>query len=143
MPLGSTFEGDLLNLILCGRPISSIATSAGSTVNWQGLHTADPTSGDQNTSELALTGYTRVSVNRSTTGWSVTSGTSVWTANPVAAITFPQLTSTSTATITHWSVGFTSNGTGKLIASGAISPTIAGAQNVTPQITTGSSITLS
>jgi hypothetical protein len=143
MPLGSTFESDILNLVLAGKPISSMATSAGSTVNWSALHTADPSSGDQATSEVALTAYTRVSVNRSTTGWVVSQGTSNATASPVAAITFPMLTSTSTGTATHWSVGFTSNGTGKIIASGAISPTIALGQNVTPQLTTGSSITLS
>jgi hypothetical protein len=143
MPLGSTFESDILNLVLAGKPISSMATSAGSTLNWSALHTADPSSGDQNTSEVALTAYTRVSVNRSTTGWAVAQGTSNATASPVAAITFPMLTSTSTGTATHWSVGFTSAGTGKIIASGAISPTIALGQNVTPQLTTGSSITLS
>jgi len=143
MPLGSTFQGDLLNLILAGKPISSMATTAGSTVNWSALHTADPTSGDQATSEVSLAGYTRISVNRSTTGWAVSSATSYFVASPVAAITFPILTSTSTGTATHWSVGFTSAGTGKIIACGSISPTIALGQNVTPQLTTASSVTMS
>lgn len=142
MPLGSTLEGDLLNLILCGKPISSLATSAGSTLTWQALHTADPSSGDQTTNEVALTGYLRTSVQRSTAGFAV-SGSGPASASPVGAINFPQLTSTSTGTATHWSVGFSSAGTGKIMASGVITPNINLGQNVTPQLTTGSSITLS
>lgn len=143
MPLGSTLEGDLLNLLLCGKAISSLATSAGSTLTWQALHTADPSSGTgQNQSELAVTGYTRVSVDRSTAGFTVT-GSGPASASPVAAITFPQCTSTSTGTVTHWSVGFSSAGTGKIIASGVVTPNINVGQNVTPQLTTSSSVTLS
>lgn len=140
MPAGSTLEGDILNLLLCGKPISSLATSAGSTLTWAALHTADPSSGDQTTSEVGLTGYTRVSVSRSTTGYAV-SGSGPASASPVAAINFPQLTSTSTGTATHWSVGMSSAGTGKVIVSGTISPNINLGQNVTPQLTTASSVT--
>lgn len=143
MPLGSTIEGDILNLLLCGKAISSMATSAGSTLTWQALHTADPSSGaGQSASELAVTAYTRVSVDRSTGGFTVT-GSGPATASPVAAINFPQCTSTSTATVTHWSVGFSSAGTGKIIASGTVTPNINIGQNVTPQLTTSSSVTLS
>ena len=145
MPLGSTFEADLLNLFLCAKAIANIADNAAaspSTNTWIALHTADPSSGNQATSEVALTGYTRVGVIRSTAGFTVT-GSGPATASPVSAITFPQLTSTSTGTATHWSIGTSSAGTGKLLASGAISPTISMAQNVTPQLTTASSITLS
>jgi hypothetical protein len=142
MPLGSTLEGDILNLLLCGKPISSLATSAGSTLTWQALHTADPSSGNQGTSELSVTAYTRISVDRSTAGFTVT-GSGPATASPVAAINFPQCTSTSTGTVTHWSVGMSSAGTGKIIASGAVTPNINISQNVTPQLTTGSSVTLS
>jgi len=134
---------DVLNLLLCGKAISSMATSAGSTLVWQALHTADPSSGTQATSELAVTGYTRVSVTRTTTGFAVdTSISGPASASPVAAITFPQCTSTSTGTVTHWSVGQSSAGTGKLIACGTVSPNISIAQNVTPSLTTASSVTL-
>lgn len=142
MPLGSTLEGDILNLLLCGKAISSLATSAGSTLTWSALHTADPSSGDQTTSELSVTGYARTSVARTTGGFAV-SGSGPATASPVAAITFPQCTSTSTATATHWSIGMSSAGTGKIIACGTISPNINISQNVTPQLTTASSVTLS
>jgi hypothetical protein len=146
MPLGSTFESDLLNLFLCAKAVANIADNAGSspaTVTWNSLHTADPSSGTQGTSEVALTGYTRISVARSTTGYAV-SGSGPASASPVAAITFPQLTSTSTGTATHWGVGLSSATTGgKLLACGTISPNINLGQNVTPQLTTASSITLS
>jgi len=142
MPLGSTLEGDILNLLLCGKPISSLATSAGSTLTWQALHTADPSSGaGQTASELAVTGYVRASVDRSTSGFTV-GGSGPAVASPVSAINFPQCTSTSTATVTHWSVGFSSAGTGKIIASGVVTPNINIGQNVTPQLTTSSSVTL-
>jgi hypothetical protein len=145
MALGSTFEADILNLWLCAKPIANVADNAASaplTVTWCSLHTADPSSGTQATSELALTGYARTSVARTTAGYTVT-GSGPATASPVAAITFPQCTSTSTGTVTFWSVGTSSAGTGKLLASGTVTPNINISQNVTPQITTGSSITLS
>ena len=145
MPLGSTFEGDLLNLFLCAKAITNIADNAAaspSTATWQALHTADPSSGTQATSELSVTGYARTSVVRSTAGFTVT-GSGPATASPVAAITFPQCTSTSTATVTHWSVGTSSAGTGKILACGVVTPNINISQNVTPQLTTSSSVTLS
>ncbi len=144
MPAGSTFEGDLLNLILCAKAIANVADNAASgpaTVTWQSLHTADPSSGTQGTNEVTFTGYTRTSVSRSTTGFAV-SGSGPASASPVAAINFPQLTSTSTGTATHWGIGLSSASTGgKLLACGAISPNINLGQNVTPQLTTASSVT--
>ena len=143
MAKGSTYEGDLLKLGLCGLPISSWAATAGTTVLWCALHDADPSSGTgQNQSEISLTGYARVAKDRSTgsSGFTV-SGSGPATASPNATISFPQLTSTSTDTATFWSVGHSSSGTGKIYYSGAISPTLTLGANVTPQITTGSSIT--
>lgn len=148
MPLGSTLQVQLLKLLLAasGNPISGIASTAGSTVVWSALHTADPAGGVQNTSEVSLTGYTRISQDRSTsaTGWTVSTSVSsnYASASPNAAITFPILTSTSTGTATHWSIGTSSAGTGQIIASGTLSPNISLGQNVTPQVTTASSATL-
>jgi hypothetical protein len=146
MPLGSTMEADVLNLLLCAKAIANIADNAGaspSTAVWVSLHSADPSSGTQGTNEISVTGYARVSVTRSTTGWAV-SGSGPATANPVAAITYAILTSTSTGTITHASVGLTSASTGgKIVGCGTVSPNINYGQNVTPQLTTASSFTLS
>lgn len=145
MPFGSTMQSDVLNLVLCAKAIANIADNAASspsTATWQSLHTADPSSGTQGTSELSVTGYTRIAVTRSTTGFAV-SGSGPASASPVAAITFPQCTSTSTATVTHWSVGLSSSTTGgKIIASGVVTPNINISQNVTPQLTTASSATV-
>jgi len=145
MAKGSTFEGQLLQMALCNVfPISGFANSTGTgtiTTLWSALHTADPTAGTgQNQSEVGFTGYTRVATTRSTAGF-VVSGYGPATASPVAAITFPQLTSTSTGTATYWSIGSSSSGVGQIYYSGALSPSINLGQNVTPQITTGSSIT--
>lgn len=145
MPLGSTLEGDLLNLMLCAKPIANIADNASaspSTATWTALHTADPSSGDQTTNEIAYTAYARTSVVRSTAGYTVT-GSGPATASPVAAITFPACTTASTVVASYWSVGLSSNGTGKMIGCGAISPTIALGSGVTPQLTTSSSFTMS
>ena len=145
MAKGSTFEQDVLKLVFNGVPISSVASSAGPTVLWAALHNADPSSGTgQNQSEIALAAYARVATTRSSAagGWYVsTSVSGPASVSPVTAMTFPQLTSTSTDTASYWSVGLSSAGTGKILYSGALSPTIALAQNVTPIVTTGSSIT--
>lgn len=149
MAKGSTFESDLLQLVLCAKvgvstgivQLLGNAPSSAYTGLWSALHTADPTAGTgQNQSELSLTGYARVNTTRSTAGWTVT-GYGPATASPVSAITFPQLTSTSTNTATFWSIGTSSSGTGYILYSGSLSPSINCSQNVTPQITTGSSVT--
>ena len=139
-----TYEAAILNLLLAAKAIANIADNAAAapaTVVWVSLHTADPgDTGTQGTNESAYAGYTRISVARTTGGWTVTGVTG---ASPVAAITFPQATSTSTSTITHAGIGLSSATTaGILIASGALSPTINISQNVTPSLTTGSSFTL-
>lgn len=148
MPLGSTMQVQLMKLLLAasGNPITNIAATAGATVVWNALHTADPAGGTQTSNEVGLTGYTRISLDRSTgaAGWTVSTSVSsnYASASPNVAITFPILTSTSTGTATHWSVGTSSAGTGQIIASGTLSPNINLGQNVTPQVTTASSATL-
>lgn len=148
MPLGSTLQVQILKLLLAasGNSASSIATTAGSTLVWSALHTADPAGGTQTSNEVGLTGYTRISQDRSTgaAGWTVSTSVSsnYASASPNAAITFPILTSTSTGTATHWSIGLSSAGTGQILMSGTLSPNITLGQNVTPQVTTASSATL-
>jgi len=140
MSKSNAFETDLLEMIFNAVAISSLDSTGGSTDLWVGLHEGDPgEAGDQTTNETAYTGYTRIATDRSTasSGWTVASGS----ASPVSAITFPQATSTSTGTITFASVGLSSSGTGYLIYSGALSPTINYGQNVTPQLSTDSAIT--
>ena len=149
MPAGSTLQVQLLKLLLAAsaNPITNIAATAGATVVWSALHTADPAGGAQNGSEVAFTGYTRISQDRSTAasvGWTVsTSVSSAYaSASPNGAITCPQQSSAGAATLTHWSVGISSAGATQIIASGTLSPNITLGQNVTPQVTTASSVTL-
>lgn len=135
-----TFENDLLKLIYNATAIANIADNAATsplTNLFVALHTADPgEAGTQSTNETTYTGYARVSVARTSGGWTVT-GNSV---SPVATVSFGQCTA-GTATITHASVGVASSGGTKILHSGAISPTIAVSNGVIPQLTTASTIT--
>ena len=141
-------ELGIMNLVMCGKAWANFADNAAAsptTAIWVALHTADPTdSGTQASNEVALTAYTRIATSRSTGtgGWTLSTAAGVISASPSAAITFPTLTSTSTGTATHASIGLSSSGAGILIASGALSASIALGQNVAPQITTASSFTL-
>jgi hypothetical protein len=139
-----TFESDLCKLIFNATAISNVADNAATaplTNLWVSLHTADPgDTGTQGTNEGGYTAYTRISVARTTAGWTVTGVTTV---SPVANIDFPQVATTSTGTFTHAAIGVTSASTaGKIIAAGTISPNINFSQNVTPRLTTASSFTL-
>lgn len=112
------------------------STVAGSLFN--GLATADPgEAGDQSTSEIAYTGYGRVAVARSTGGWTVTANS----VSPVATISFGAMTAGAGGTAGFWTVGKSTSGAGELLYSGTITPSIAVANGVTPQLTTASAIT--
>lgn len=139
-----TFESQIMGLIFTGAAISQLALNASSsplTALWFSLHTADPgDTGTQGTNETSYTGYTRIAVTRSTNGFIVSTGGG--NVSPAASVTFPQATSTSTGTLTHFAIGFTSATTaGEILYAGSISPTINFGQNVTPSITTQSSFT--
>lgn len=141
-----TFEFNLLRLVFNGVAISSLGATAGSSQLWVGLHTADPTDAASTANEGGYTAYTRVAVERSTaaSGFAITSGTSnaVATASPVSTISFPQVATTSTGTFTHASVWQSSNiSSSGCLYTGTITPNINFSQNVTPQLTSGSSIT--
>lgn len=140
MSKSNTFETDLLELFFNGTAIADLAendTTTPSTELWVSLHTADPgEAGDQTTNETSYTGYARTAVQRVSTGWVVATGA----VSPNAAITFPQATSTSTGTITYAAVGTSSSAAGYMMYYGALSPTINYGQNVTPQLSTDSSI---
>ena len=102
------------------------------------LHTADPgEAGAQNTSEAAYGSYARVAVARSGAGFTVT-GNSV---SPAATITFGAMTAGAGGTVTHFSIGTASSGAGVLLYKGAVSPTMAVANGVTPTLTTASAVT--
>lgn len=140
MAKGATFDNDLLKLIFNATAISLIADNTATTplTNlFVSLHTADPGSGGtQNTNEAAYTSYARVSVARTSGGWTVTSGS----VSPAATIIFPAATGGS-ETETFCAVGTLASGAGKILYSGAISPTIVVSSGVTPELTTATAIT--
>lgn len=138
MSKSNAFETDFLELIFNATTIANLADDAGSSPAANltvALHTADPgEGGDQSTNECTYTSYARVSVARTSGGWSVT-GDSV---SPVADIDFPEATGGS-ETATHFSVG---TGTGNyMIYSGSLTPNIVISTGVTPRITTASTVT--
>lgn len=141
MSKGNTFENDILKLVFNATAIANIADNASSsplTNLYVGLHTADPgEAGDQTTSEISYTGYARVAVARTSSGWTVTNNS----VSPNSDVTFGAMTAGSGGTATHASIGTASSGTGKLLYSGSLSPTIAVSNGVTPIIKAGSTIT--
>lgn len=141
MPKGLTFDNDLLKLILNGTAIANIADNAASAPLgsvYVSLHTANPGAGGaQNTSECAYTGYARVAVARTTSGWTASTAQS---SSPVSSITFPACTAGS-ETATYACIGMASTGTGKILYCGAVSPNISINSGVTPQLTTASAVT--
>lgn len=141
MGKGNTFSNDWLKLVFNATAIANLADNAGSsplTSLYIALHTADPgAGGDQTTSEATYTPYARVAVPRTTGGWTASSSQST---SPVANIVFPTIVSGS-GTMTHWSIGTAASGTGKVLYSGPIAPTIPVTAATIPTLTTASVVT--
>lgn len=116
----ATFANDILKLIFNATAIANIADNAASsplTNLFVALHTADPlNAGDQTTSEIAYTGYGRVTVARTSGGWTVTTNS----VSPAAAITFGQMTAGAGGTATHFSVGVATSGASKILRRGVL-----------------------
>ena len=141
MTISNTTETAILKLVFqaiaWGNYADNAATSPQTNVD-VALHTADPgDTGTQTTSETTYTSYARVSVARTTGGWSESSGT----VTPVATIAFPAGTGGS-GTVTHFSTGKTGGGASAILWSGTVTPNIVTGNGVTPQLTTSSTITL-
>lgn len=141
MPKSTTFNNNLLKLIFNATAIANIADNAASsplTSLFVALHTANPgDAGTQTTSEAAYTSYARVTVARTTGGWTASTASST---SPVANIEFPAATGGSEVE-TYASIGTLTSGAGIILYYGAISPTISVVNGVTPSLTTASTIT--
>lgn len=143
MSKANTWETGLLNLLFNNTAFTLVGDAAGLLASatagslYLSLHTADPgEAGDQTTNEIAYTSYARVAVARSGAGFTVSGGSVT-----LAALTsFPAGTGGS-GTATHFGVGTSSSGAGKLLYKGAISPTIVCGSGITPQLTTATTIT--
>lgn len=140
MSKSDTFENSLLKLIFQGTAIANLADNASGSPLTNlavALHTADPgETGVQTTNEADYGAYARVSVARSTAGWTIATNT----VTPAATISFPAATS-GTNTVTHFSVGPTGGGATTIFYSGTVTPNIVVTSGVTPQLTTASTIT--
>lgn len=143
MSKSNTHENDYLKLIFNNVTMTLIGDAAGILASasagslYFSLHTADPgEAGDQTTNEAAYTSYARVAVARTTGGFTVSTNTAALVAN----VSFPAGTGGS-GTATHWGIGASSSGAGKLLYKGAISPTIVCGNGVTPQLTAGTVVT--
>src|SRR5258708_31057377 len=114
MSKSDTFENDWLKLIFNATPIANIADNAASsplTNLFLSLHTADPgEAGVQTTNECSYTSYARVTVARTSGGWTVT-GSSV---SPASNIVFPTCTG-GIQTATHAAVGVAVSGGSKIL----------------------------
>lgn len=139
MSKGNTFETELLDHVLNNTNIALIGDATGLLASaadgdlYVALHTGDPgEAGNQTTNEATYTSYARVAVSRDGTKWTVGSGA----AANAAAITFPACTG-GTNTITHFSVGTASSGTGKILYKGALSASLAVSSGVTPEFAIG------
>ena len=137
---GSTFDNDWLKLTLNATAIANIADNAASsplTNVYLSLHTADPgAGGSQTTNEATYTSYARVAVARSGSGWTVSGSSATLT----SLVAFPTATGGS-ETETYFAVGTASSGAGKILYRGPITPNIAVSNGVTPELTTGTTIT--
>ncbi len=134
MSKSNAFENSLLLAIFNATAIADLLENDSSspvTTLTVALHTADPgEAGDMSTNEATYTSYARVTVARTSGGWTVT-GNSVANA---ATITFPTPTGGSND-ITHFSVG---TGVGdNMLYSGALSATYTAAAPNTPTFAAG------
>jgi len=139
MSMTNAAEADLLDLIFLNVDFAHIgntgglrgSTSAGSF--YISLHTADPgESGNQNTSEASYTGYARVAVARSGSGFTITTST----ISNTALVQFAQCTGGSN-TLTHFGIGTDLAGSGNLIFKGALTSSLSVSNGIQPQFAAG------
>ena len=139
MSATNVLENGLLSLLFENANYANVGDATGlrgsstAGVFYISLHTANPNeTGTQSTSEAAYTSYARVSVARSTSGWTVASGV----ADNDAAINFPQATGGS-ETETYVGVGSDVSGTGNLFLWGALTSGLLVSSGVAPSFAAG------
>jgi hypothetical protein len=139
MSMTNAAEADLLDLIFLNVDFAHIgntgglrgSTAAGSF--YISLHTADPgESGNQNTNEASYTGYARVAVARSGSGFTLTTST----ISNTALVQFAQCTGGSN-TLTHFGIGTDLAGSGNLIFKGALTSSLSVSNGIQPQFAAG------
>lgn len=139
MSLSNAAESAILSLLFENANWANVGDATGlrgstvAGVYYISLHTGDPgEAGDQTTNEATYTSYARVSVARSTSGWTVSSGS----VSNDAAVTFPACTGGS-STCTYFGIGTDASGAGNLIMSGALTASLAVTSGITPAFAIG------
>jgi hypothetical protein len=129
---GNTNAQNFLKLLFQAVTWANVAINATSgplTNLYISLHTANPgATGDQTTSEAAYTGYTRIPVVRTSSGWSIAGQT----ISNVAAITFPQ-SSSGPEIETYAGLGTAVSGAGVLLYFGQLTASLVVNNLITPQ----------
>lgn len=135
MSMTNAAEANLLNILFVNVDWANIgnvnglrgSTTAGSF--FISLHTADPgEAGNQTTNEATYTGYARVAVARSGSGWTLTTST----ISNAALVQFAQCTGGSN-TLTHFGIGTDSTGAGNLLFKGALTSSLSVSNGIQPQ----------
>lgn len=144
MSMSNALENGLLEHILNNADIPNIGDATGlrgSSADgslYVSAHTGDPgEAGNQETNEIAFTGYARVAVTRDGTGWTVVANT----ATPAANLDFGKMTAGAGGTVTHIGIGTASSGAGVLLLSGTTDPDITVANGIILRIENTSTIT--
>lgn len=139
MSATNVLENGLLSLLFENANYANVGDATGlrgsstAGVFYISLHTANPNeTGSQTTSEAAYTSYARVSVARSTAGWTVSSGV----CDNDSAITFPAATGGSESE-THFGIGSDTSGAGNLFLWGALTASLAVSTGITPSFAAG------
>lgn len=141
MSKSDSWENGLLKLIFNNASFSDLGDSGGirgsATVGslYVSLHKSNPgEAGNQSTGEVTsgdIPSYERVEVSRDASGWTVTGST----AENAASVTFPE--SDGAATITHFGIGTSKTGAGKMLYYGELSSPLSVTAGVTPSFAAG------
>jgi hypothetical protein len=139
MSMTNAAEANLLNLLFLNLDWANIGDASGlqnsATAGsfYVSLHSSDPgEAGNQSTNEVSYTGYARVAVARSGSGWTLTTST----ISNTALVQFGQCTG-GTATATHFGIGTDSTSTGNLIFKGALTSSLSISNGIQPQFAAG------
>lgn len=139
MSATDVFENGLLSLIFENANYANVGDATGlrgsttAGVFYISLSTGTMTdTSTQATTEATYTGYARVSVARSTAGWSVAAGV----ADNDAAVTFGACTA-GTNTITDFGIGSDATTAGNLFLYGALTASLAVSAGITPSFAAG------
>jgi hypothetical protein len=139
MSMTNAAEANLLNLLFLNLDWANIGDASGLQNSATAgsfhvsLHSSDPgEAGNQSTNEVSYTGYARVAVARSGSGWTLTTST----ISNTALVQFGQCTG-GTATATHFGIGTDSTSTGNLIFKGALTSSLSISNGIQPQFAAG------